>query len=138
MRRMIVLAASWVIWSATVRVSSARKRQWLGSQKRTFCKASHQLVGEMFRRSSLPSPPADEGPLWPPCHAIVLGHDRNGLARNQREQQKESQLRDIERIRNKKAELWRKAEVPRCQGAGERGQDANSAAVMHRHHDHRQ
>ena len=48
----------------------------------------------MFRRSSLPSPPADEGPLWPPCHAIVLRHDRNGLARNHREQQKESQLRD--------------------------------------------
>jgi hypothetical protein len=50
----------------------------------------------------------------------------------------DSQLRDIERIRNKKAELRRKAEVRRCQGAGERGQDANSAAVMHRHHDHRQ
>src|SRR5262249_25786505 len=131
---MIVRASSWVISSATVRVSSARKRQCSGSQKRTFCMASDQLAGEL----PPPSPPADEGPLWPPCHALVLRHDRNGLARNQREQQKESQLRDIERIRNKKAELRRKAEVPRCQGAGERGQDANSAAVMHRHHDHRQ
>src|SRR5262249_48178350 len=83
-------------------------------------------------------PPADERPLWLPCHALVPRHDRNGLARNHREQQKESQLRDIERIRNKKAELRRKAEVCRCQGAGERGQDANSAAVMHRHHDRRQ
>src|SRR5262249_22985806 len=42
-----------------------------------------------------PPPPADEGPPWPPCHALVLRHDRNGLARNHREQQKESQLRDI-------------------------------------------
>src|SRR5262249_33578115 len=42
-----------------------------------------------------PPPPADEGPLWPPCPALVLRHDRNGLARNHREQQKESQLRDI-------------------------------------------
>src|SRR5262249_61890365 len=75
-----------------------------------FTKRPHQLVGEMFRRSSLLPPPADEGPLWPPCHAIVLRHDRNGLARNHREQQTESQLRDIERIRNKKAELRRKAE----------------------------
>ena len=60
---------------------------------------------------------------------LVPRHDRSGLARNHREQQKESQLRDIERIRNKKAELRRKAEVRRCQGAGERGQYANSAAV---------
>jgi len=72
------------------------------------------------------------------CHAIVRLHDCNGFARNHREQQKESQLRDIERIRNIKAELRRKAEVRRCQGAGERGQHANSAAVMHRHHDRRQ
>src|SRR6516164_8087175 len=42
-----------------------------------------------------PPPPAHEGPLWPPCHALVLRHDRNGLARNHREQQKESQLRDF-------------------------------------------
>src|SRR5262249_57393875 len=60
-------------------------------------------------------------PLWPPCHALVLRHDRNGFARNHREHQKESQLRDIERIRNKNAELRRKAEVRRCQGTGERG-----------------
>jgi hypothetical protein len=60
-----------------------------------------------------PSPPADEGPLWPPCHALVLRHDRNGLARNHREQQKESQLRDIERIRNKKAEESRSTPLPR-------------------------
>src|SRR5262245_15843197 len=52
MRRRIVRASSCVIWSATVRVSSARKRQCSGSQKRTFCKASYQLVGEMLRRSS--------------------------------------------------------------------------------------
>jgi hypothetical protein len=32
MRRMIARASSCVIWSATVRVSSARKRQWAGSQ----------------------------------------------------------------------------------------------------------
>src|SRR5262249_39601698 len=32
MRRMIVRASSWVIWSATVRASSARKRQCAGSQ----------------------------------------------------------------------------------------------------------
>src|SRR5262245_39228081 len=56
-----------------------------------------------------PPPPADDGPLWPPCHALVPRHDRNGLARNHRKQQKESQLRDIERIRNKGAELRRKA-----------------------------
>src|SRR5215471_21405860 len=31
-RRIIVRAASWVIWSATVRASSARKRQCVGSQ----------------------------------------------------------------------------------------------------------
>src|SRR5215813_3408594 len=42
------------------------------------------------------SPPTDEGPLWRPCHALVLRHDRDDLARNHREQQKESQLRDIE------------------------------------------
>src|SRR5262244_374351 len=57
-----------------------------------------------------------------PCHALVPRHDRKGFARNHREQQKESQLRDIERIRNKKAELRRKAEVRRRQGTGERGQ----------------
>src|SRR5215831_14693755 len=87
---------------------------------------SHQSVGSGDLLP--PSPPADEGPLWPPCHALVPRHDRNGLARNHREQQKESQLRDIERIRNKKAELRRKAEVRRCQGADEGGQDANKAA----------
>src|SRR5215470_2846985 len=40
---MIVRASSWVIWSATVRVSSARKRQCAGSQKRTFCMASDRI-----------------------------------------------------------------------------------------------
>jgi hypothetical protein len=61
---------------------------------------------------------------------LVLRHDRNGFARDHREHQKEFQLRDIERIRNKKAELRGKAEVRCRQGAGERGQDANSAAQI--------
>src|SRR5215831_8066227 len=43
--------------------------------------------------------------------ALRLRHDRNGFARNHREQQKESQLCDIERIRNIQAKLRRKAEV---------------------------
>src|SRR5262245_11568714 len=59
MRRMIVRLSSLVIWSATVRVSSARKRQCSGSQNRTFwmgiaktsVKSCHRFSHRRFNRA---------------------------------------------------------------------------------------
>src|SRR6516165_471961 len=70
--------------------------------------------------------------------AAVFSDDRHRLAGDHREQQKESQLRHVERIGNIKAELRGKEEIRGRQAAGERGHDGNRAAVMHRHHHRRQ
>jgi hypothetical protein len=85
MRRMIVRDSSWVIWSATVRVSSARKRQCSGSQKRTFCKASHQLVARYSGDLLPPSPPAkkatareDQAGRAPPKRGSGFSEEQHG------------------------------------------------------------
>jgi hypothetical protein len=67
-----------------------------------------------------------------------MRHGRDGLARDSREQQKKSQLRNVERIGNVKAEFGRKEEIRRHQAAGKRRQHGESAAVVHRDHDRRQ
>jgi hypothetical protein len=48
-----------------------------------------------------------------------MSYGRDRLARDHRQQQKKSQLRDVERIGDVKAEFRRKDKVRRCQTASE-------------------